>query len=155
MAKNNNTLLYVLIGLLIISVLLNFYYMYSNNKTDNLQLPQPQPPSPPPQEPKETPKPKIPPSVYLVLFHSEGCGHCTHMMPAWKEVSERLKEMGMNVIDLEYMKNKEQVGAANVRGFPTIRLYLNGFPSEQFIEYKGDRSAESIWKFAMSGGREV
>ena len=92
-----------------------------------------------------------PPQAEVVLFHSRGCGHCVRMMPTWKECVKELtgKVRFVEVEDQEAMRY-------GIRGFPTIRFYPNGHhTTNNFVEYRGDRSKNSIEKFALSGGKEM
>ena len=92
----------------------------------------------------------------LVLFYSERCGHSVNMMPAWEEMKKSMGSSGQfDIISLEQSKNPQEVHQHSIRGFPTIRFYPDGFPSPNFVEYKGPRTSESFIKFAQSGGQEV
>lgn len=83
----------------------------------------------------------------LVLFHGRQCPHCVAMMPAWDEVKKALfGKMEMRTIE---GGDSEMSMYASVNGVPTIRLYPQGTENmEGFVEYQGDRSAQSIIQFA-------
>lgn len=110
------------------------------------------PPSqgPPPQAPQGPPQGQQP---ALVFFHMNGCGHCTHMKPAWEAASQKLASTPVKPLALEAGQHANVVKDLGIRGFPTIRYYPSGFaPGAPFVEYKGDRSVESLMRFAQSGG---
>jgi len=89
----------------------------------------------------------------LVLFYNENCGPCRAMMNAWNEAYDILEQDGnYDIIAISSKDNMEEFKYHGVYGTPTIRFYPNGFPSEQYIQYTGNRSTESIVNFARSGG---
>jgi len=92
----------------------------------------------------------------LVLFHMDGCGACSAMMNDWKQASQELQKMGVDVQEYEAGKFQKQMESIGIQGFPTIRLYPKGFPgsdqNEKYIEYQGNRQADDIINFGMSGG---
>jgi thiol-disulfide isomerase/thioredoxin len=97
-----------------------------------------------PEPPKETPQ--------LVLFYSNGCGHCHRLMPIWEKVEEALKDSPVRASKIE-MGQPEAAGH-EVKGVPAIRMFPRGI-SQGFIEYspqvqgvKGDRSLEDIMRFS-------
>jgi thiol-disulfide isomerase/thioredoxin len=92
----------------------------------------------------------------MVLFHSDHCGHCVNMLPAWEETKQNLSQGSQfDVIAFENGQNPQEVQKNNIKGFPTVRFYPDGYPSSNFVEYRGNRSAESFIKFAQSGGQEM
>ena len=100
----------------------------------------------------------VPGKSTLVLFFSEGCGHCRNMMPAWNQASNALLQSGQfDVLAFEETKDNSKIKqfGTGIRGFPAIRLYPEGFPSNTFIDYKGDRSADSFMKFVQSNGTQT
>ena len=110
-------------------------------------------PPPPPQE-VETKVMGNKPA--LVLFYADWCGHSKTMMPVWQQLKDMLSQSGgIDVLDLEHGRNAEEIKSHGVRGFPELRLYPTGFPSDNFIPYGGDRSMESLMKFVQSGGKDM
>jgi len=117
------------------------------------------PPSPSPYGPSPSPKPegfqhgKRP---TLVLFYANGCGHCANMMGDWEKVSSALVNSPVQALKFEASQDPKALQAAGgIRGFPTVRLYIDGFPGNNVVEYNGDRSAGSLMRFAQSGGQSV
>lgn len=160
--RKNNTTLLILSAALGITVLAIAYLLWARKKTPSsspqhnptqLQSSQPQPkPSQSPQEHSTVVGGSKP---ALVLFHMNGCGHCTAMKPAWDQIKQILASTGqIDTYDLEATSQREEVQKHGVQGFPTIRLYPQGFPNQNFIQYKGNRSVESMMKFVKSMGKE-
>lgn len=91
----------------------------------------------------------------VVLFWASWCGHSKNMKPHWDAVKERLQGTGINMVEVDD-SDKELLKANDVAGFPMLRLYASGFTSgsKDYIQYSGDRSAESIMKFITSGGKD-
>lgn len=116
---------------------------------------QPYPPPPPPQVNHPEQQTQMGGKPTIVLFRSNRCGHCTHMLPSWNQMASTLSQMGqIDVIDLEESKDGQIISQHNVSGFPTIRYYPVGFGvGNQAVEYKGNRTTESLLNFARSGGQ--
>ena len=139
----NKTLILVLIGALIVAVVIICYLLMKPSKV--LPRPQVQYVEASPQKPPQS-------RPALVFFYAEWCGHSKQMLPSWKQASQVLRKSGVNVVEIE-SKQKQQIQENNVQGFPTLRLYTDGFPSQNYIEYKGNRTPESIINFVKSGGK--
>ena len=123
------------------------------------------PPPPRPQQPQAPPKPG-PGADYestvgsgkpaLVMFYADWCGHSKNMLPAWQQVEQALNSSGQfEAIALEQKKHGAEMQKHGVRGFPDIRFYPDGFPSDNPVPYRGNRSPESLLKFVQSGGKET
>lgn len=124
---------------------------------------------PPPSQQRPPPPPSAPPAEAtdyhttigsgkpaLVLFYADWCGHSKNILPAWEKVSQILNGSGQfEAIALEQKQHKAEMQKHNVQGFPDIRFYPEGFPSQNSIPYRGNRSPESLMKFAQSGGQEM
>lgn len=90
----------------------------------------------------------------LVLFHAGFCGACKSFLPAWEHAKQQLAK-DIDVMDFQYETEGDIVKQNNIEGFPTVRLYPDGFPSPNFIQYEGNRTPESLIRFVMSGGRSA
>lgn len=81
----------------------------------------------------------------VVAFTMTGCGHCTHMKPAFMQAASSKPQNAMVIVDTSVCpKVAERYG---IQGFPTIIKFKNGSVVE---EYKGDRSLNSLLEFASS-----
>lgn len=139
----------VIIGLGLATVLaLGVIYWMYNSKTEEevIRKIQPKPSNPEQTETNVDKKPA------LILFHSNGCGHCVAMKPAWDNVARSLQNAGLvDAIAFEREQNPNEIEmAGDILGFPDIRLYPEGFPSKNYVRYSGDRSEDSLMQFAYS-----
>ena len=64
-------------------------------------------------------------SPVLVDFYAEWCGPCKMMTPILKEVKETLKER-VSIIKIDVDKNEAIAAKYQVRGVPTMLLFING-----------------------------
>ncbi len=174
--KSNSTLTLCLAASLLVAVIIIFslvFFRKTSSESEHLspeRRPEihPQGPQGPPHQgtPQGTPPqgqgipqgtPPSPPSLppTLALFHSDSCGHCKHMMPAWNKVAATLqKERKIAVIGINDKQHADKMRESGISGLPEVRFYPEGFPSSKFSEYRGDRSFESILRFAQSGGSQ-
>lgn len=161
--KRNPTIVASLSVALGICLVVIVYLLFTRNssKTEYVQLPHAQQQPTPPQQqpmPRRVPPQTAPPQgggPALVLFHSEWCGHCKALMPAWKKVEQALQGSGIEVLTLDDKALGSDMQKHGIVGFPDVRLYPGGFPSSEPIKYKGDRSFESLMKFVSSRGMET
>jgi len=80
------------------------------------------------------------PSI-LVEFYAPWCGHCKSLKPAWSQAAKKLKGIvKVAAIDANDEKNRPVAGRYGIKGFPTIKIFKNGVPSD----YNGGRDAKSI-----------
>lgn len=82
----------------------------------------------------------------VALFHSKGCPHCVNLMPTWDKFKDHHKDGKVKVVEMEKDKDKDMMSKHKIEGFPTIRMYKEGFDGEH-TEYSGDRSLESLNDF--------
>ena len=90
----------------------------------------------------------------MIMFWSQTCSHCHTLMPKWNDVVDAIgDDIIMKTISAQ--DNMEEHKYNDIKGWPNVRYYPEGYPSDKFIEYRGSRSVESLTKFATSGGKEV
>lgn len=110
-------------------------------------------------QPEEESKQKVNTKPTIVLIYADWCGHSKRILPAWDRVREILGENNqIEVLDFEEKRDKQMVEKltstlSNFGGFPDIRMFPEGFPGKS-IEYTGDRSEDSILKFAYTNGEQ-
>lgn len=93
-------------------------------------------------------------SAELVLFFSETCPPCQAMKPNWNSARPIVENSGIRVTEFSAQSNMNDIVRYGISGFPTIYLFPNGKGDmDNKIIYTGDRSTESIVKFAQSGGK--
>lgn len=84
----------------------------------------------------------------LVMFSMPGCGHCRNMEPTWQELEQNFNGFnGVKIVKINGMENQELSQLHNVRGFPTVKLCINGVENPDGVVYEGDRSMDSLVEF--------
>jgi thiol-disulfide isomerase/thioredoxin len=98
---------------------------------------------------------------WMVLYYAEWCGHCKAMKPEWQKVVESMtakhqeKQMQkINIADVISDQIPQLTHKPDIKGFPTINIYVNGKPKATFND-SSPRDAENIRKFAMDNAQRV
>lgn len=90
----------------------------------------------------------------IVLFFSETCPPCQAMKPNWNSARSQIEQDGIKVTEFAAQRDMETILKYGISGFPTIYFFPNGRENiDSKVIYAGDRSVESIIKFARSGGK--
>jgi protein disulfide-isomerase-like protein len=80
---------------------------------------------------------------------SPWCGHCKVLAPEWSLAAKALKSHSPPItlakLDASQSDNKPIASIYGVRGFPTIKLFRKGEPTE----YKGPRTSAGIVEYLM------
>jgi protein disulfide-isomerase A4 len=74
------------------------------------------------------------------LYKATWCGHCNDFLPEWEKLCDVSKEAGIETVKYDADADKEVVEKANIKGFPSIMLSVNGVDQE----YNGKRNADDI-----------
>jgi len=83
--------------------------------------------------------------VWLVEFYAPWCGHCKKLAPIWEELATAAKGK-FNVAKVDCTVEKDIATKQSVRGFPTVKLFVNGVVHD----YKGERTLDAFTKFVES-----
>jgi protein disulfide-isomerase/protein disulfide-isomerase A1 len=84
----------------------------------------------------------------LVAFTAPWCGHCKRLHPEFEAASEVLGDK-VKLANIDATKETELASKFGVRGYPTIKWFVNG----QDSEYDGGRTKDTIvdWVKQMTG----
>ena len=87
----------------------------------------------------------------LVEFYAPWCGHCKSLEPEYNKAAKQLHEAGVKtpLAKVDATVESKIAGQFDVRGYPTLKWFVDGEPSE----YDGPREAAGIvdWIKSVSG----
>ena len=106
---------------------------------------------------ENTSDPSTPSKPMMVLFYMNGCGPCNALKPHWEQFEDAVNPSGqLEALKFEASQYSDVMRQADVKGFPTVRLYPEGFtpqnPNRPFVEYSGPRTFEGLMQFIQTGG---
>jgi len=159
MFRKNQNVMIVLCVALGVAILIIAYLIMSRSSPPQRVLPSPpqkrQEPAHhdmPPLEPVRPTETQVGGKPAIVLFYADWCGHSKAMMPEWEKFKQMVPPGMFDVLQFEQKQNPDHIKNNGVRGFPVIRFYPSGFPSSNFKEHRGERTAEGLANFVKSGG---
>lgn len=76
----------------------------------------------------------------LVEFYAPWCGHCKALAPEYEKASTELLADKIKLAKVDCTEENALCAEHNVEGFPTLKVFRNGSPSD----YNGNRKADGI-----------
>jgi len=83
--------------------------------------------------------------LMLVEFFAPWCGHCKALAPHYEEAATALKEKSITLASVDCVDEADLCQAKEVQGYPTLKVYKNGTPTE----YNGPRKADGIISYMV------
>jgi thiol-disulfide isomerase/thioredoxin len=88
---------------------------------------------------------------FLKLYYATWCGWSQKFVPVWEELKESdiTSKVNLEGVECDDESNKDKCEAANIEGFPSMKLYKNS--SDKVGEdYEGERTVEAITAWVNS-----
>jgi len=80
--------------------------------------------------------------LWFIKFYAPWCGHCKKLAPTWKELGDAYADNAdINIAHVDCVADKSTCKAAEVKGYPTLKLYHGG---QTYDVYKGPRDKNSL-----------
>ncbi|CAD7697114.1 unnamed protein product [Ostreobium quekettii] len=83
--------------------------------------------------------------LWFIKFYAPWCGHCKRLAPTWKELGDEYEgSKQVAIAHIDCTAEKAICKAADVKGYPTLKLYYEG---KIYKPYKGGRDKASLKQF--------
>ena len=81
----------------------------------------------------------------FVKFYAPWCGHCKTMAPAYSKLAKRTKgeDNGVPIAKVDATVEAELAERYGVKGFPSLKLFIDGEP----VDYSGAREEDAIYSW--------
>lgn len=80
---------------------------------------------------------------FLLQFSAVWCGPCTALSPVIAKVADSLN-VGLQKIDIDNEDNKDIVSQFKIRSIPTVILFEDGIPVDQFIGMQNEQKIRNF-----------
>ncbi|KAG0198463.1 protein disulfide-isomerase precursor [Mortierella sp. GBA30] len=78
--------------------------------------------------------------LMMVEFYAPWCGHCKALAPEYEIAATQLKEIGIPIAKVDCTVEKDLCQEQGVSGYPTLKVFRDGEPSD----YNSARKADAI-----------
>ncbi|GAB4815143.1 hypothetical protein N2152v2_002189 [Parachlorella kessleri] len=83
--------------------------------------------------------------VWFIKFFAPWCGHCKRLAPTWDTLAKEFKDSdSVQVATVDCTVEKGICNKAEIRGYPTLKVYQGGEAKEQ---YRGSRELSALKEF--------
>eukprot|EP00475_Leptophrys_vorax_P045139 TRINITY_DN9288_c0_g4_i2.p2 TRINITY_DN9288_c0_g4~~TRINITY_DN9288_c0_g4_i2.p2 ORF type:complete len:154 (-),score=7.35 TRINITY_DN9288_c0_g4_i2:241-660(-) len=89
--------------------------------------------------------------AYFVKFFAPWCGHCKRLAPSWEELAGSAPREVV-VAHVDCTEHKALCEDQEIRGYPTLKVFVNGKYREQ---YQGARDLPSLKSFVEDVAEDV
>jgi protein disulfide-isomerase A1 len=76
----------------------------------------------------------------FIEFYAPWCGHCKRLAPDYEIVASFFKDSDVVIAKIDASTHNQAAGTYEVRGFPTLKLFVNGQPTD----YEGERGSMAM-----------
>ena len=92
---------------------------------------------------------------WFIKFYTNWCAHCKELEPTWEElIQAQYEQLNVASVDCAALKGLPLCNTFGVHQMPTLLYFPTG--GNKYYRYdQGDRSLESLTKFAIEGGWEA
>ncbi|TFK43487.1 protein disulfide isomerase [Crucibulum laeve] len=92
----------------------------------------------------------------FVEFYASWCGHCKRLKPIWESIGDKYASLKDSLVIAKFEAQENDLPPSvpfRIAGFPTLKFKPAG--SQEFVDYEGDRSFESLVSFIEENAKNA